>query len=217
MATSSRPTTSVPQDSISDFLQRHGRAVGLVAGALLVVGGAVAAWRWNQTSQGTRAEAAYFQALNTPGADENPARAEAALRQVASGYDGTSGGAQAQMMLAQILFDQGKYQDGVRLLQNASDAPEALRPGVQLLTAAGYEGLNRFAEAAKLYEAQAASARAESTRDQMLANAARAYAAGNDRVNAARLWQQLATREGAPIADEARVRLGELAAQQAGR
>jgi lipopolysaccharide biosynthesis regulator YciM len=215
MATTSRPTSSLDSDSVGDFFRLHGRAVGIVAGGALLAVGATAAWRWNRSSQGERAEAAYFQALNSPGAGENPARAEAALRQVAQGYDGTTGGAQAQMTLAQLLFDQGKYQDGLQVLANASDAPEPLRPGVQLLTAAGYEGLNRFADAAKRYESLAAGAKAETTRDQLLASAARAYTAGNDRANATRLWQQLASRDGAPVADEARVRLGELAAATA--
>ena len=75
------------------------------------------------------AERAFFDA-QAPLANQDLAAAERNLRQVATRYDGTAGGAQAQLALAEMLYDQGKYQDGLNALKDADDAPSALKPAV---------------------------------------------------------------------------------------
>ena len=198
-------------ESAADWVRLHSRqlAIGAAVIAAAVVGAVV--YRSMSVSKNARAEQAFFEA-QAPLANRDLAAAERNLRQVAQRYGGTAGGAQAQLVLAQILYDQGKYQEGLKVLEDA-DAPEALEPAVRLLTAAGYEGLNRFADAAKLYEQAANEATAESRKVELRASAARAYQQANDAAAAGRIWAELAKRDGSPIADEARVRLGEVSAQ----
>lgn len=224
MATSSRPASSSSSGSsfedatenLGIWFQRNGRLFAIAAGAAVVAVLGAWGWRASQRSTAVRAEQAFFQA-QAPLATGDLKAAEGSLKQVAQRYDGTAGGAQAQMTLAQVYFDQGRWQDGLAVLAQASDAPDYMQDGVRQLTAAGYQGVNRHVDAAKLYEQLAGATKAAARRDELLASAARAYQAANDRASAQRLWAQLAAREGAAIADEARVRLGELQAAPAGR
>jgi TolA-binding protein len=197
-------------ENAADWARLH--ALQLAAGAAIVVvavGGAFA-YRSMSASKAARAERAFFEA-QAPLANQDLAGAERQLRQVAQRYDGTAGGAQAQLMLAQVLYDQGKHQDGLKVLDE-TDAPDALESSVALLKAAGYEGLGRFADAAKIYEEAADDATAESRKLDLRASAARAYQQANNAEAARRIWADLAKHEEAPIAQEARVRLGELTA-----
>ena len=215
MATTSRPSSSLDADSFGDWFRVNGRVAAIVGGAAVLALAGAYLWRWNAAGTATRAETAYYRALQTPAQPGNTGQLESALRQVATGYDGTAGGAQAQMQLAQLLFDQGKYQDGLTVLDGASDAPEQLRDGIASLRAAGYEGLGRFADAAKLYESLVASAPSPDRQHALRASAARSYQAGNDRASALRIWQEIAARESSALAAEARVRVGELSAAPA--
>src|SRR5688572_27223321 len=156
------PATSFEDatENAADWVRLH--ALQLAAGAAIVavaVGGTLV-YRSMSSSKAARAERAFFEA-QAPLATQDLAGAERQLRQVAQRYDGTAGGAQARLMLAQVLYDQGKHQDGIRVLEEA-DAPDALESSVDLLKAAGYEGLGRFADAARIYEAQANQATADS-------------------------------------------------------
>ena len=192
----------------ADWVRDHGRAIGVgaVVVALLGVGGV--AWRGSERAKAQRAEQAFFQAQ--AGAQGNPAAAERALRDVATRYRGTPGGAQATLLLAQALYDQGRFQDGITVLGRA-DAPEEFRDAVRVLTAAGYEGVGRGADAGRLYEELAnAPGVVARRRDELRAAAARAYQLAGDRTSAARLWGAVASSGTGPIVDEARVRLGEL-------
>lgn len=192
----------------ADWLRDHGRAlgVGVAAVALFAVGGV--AWRGSERAKAQRAEQALFQAQAT--AQGNPGAAERGLRDVANRYGGTAGGAQATLLLAQTLYDQGRFQDGLAVLARAK-VPEAFGDGVRLLTAAGYEGVGRATEAGKVYEQLSAAPNlAARRRDEFRAAAARAYQLGNDRASAMRLWGQVLANGSGATVDEARVRLGEL-------
>ena len=218
MASSTRLASSSSlddaSDSFSDWMREHGRALALVGVALAAV--LVFAWIWRSTSasKAQRAEQQFFQA-QAPLAQNDLPGAERELRRVAEQFDGTAGGAQAQLLLAQVLYEQGKYQAGIDALKEADDAPGALRSSAKVLTAAGYEGLGKPVEAARLYE-EAAGAATGSQRDDLRASAARAYQAAGNGDAARKIWEELAKREGSPLADEARVRLGELSVRPAG-
>jgi predicted negative regulator of RcsB-dependent stress response len=201
-------------DSLSDWFRVHGRSVAIGALIVAAAGAGTFFWRTSAASKASRAEQAFFQA-QAPIAQNDLAGAERELTRVAQQFDGTAGGAQAQMLLAQVYYEQGKYQQGVDVLKQADDAPEALRSSVKVLAAGGYEGLSKPAEAAKLYE-EAAGTAAAVQRDELRASAARAYQAGGNAEAARRIWDELVKNEASPLADEARVRLGELAAKPAG-
>ena len=80
--------------------------------------------------------------------------------------------------------------------------------------AAGYEGLSRPADAAKAYDEAASSALA-GQRDELRASAARAYQSAGNVEAARKIWTELGDKESSVLADEARVRLGELNAKPA--
>lgn len=193
----------------SEWFQANARAVSLAGAALaLAVVGSVA-WRTSERSKGRRAEQALFQA--EAGGAGDPRQAEQALRGVVSRYSGTAGGAQAQLLLAQSLYDQGRYQDGITVLGRGKP-PAEFAESVQLLTAAGYEGLGRGGDAARIYETVANSEpRSPQRRSELRAAAARAYALANDRPAALRIWRQIVLDGTGSAVDEARVRVGELA------
>lgn len=199
-------------ENFGDWLRLHSRQVAIGVGivAALVVGGAI--WRSSSSGKANRAEAAFYDA-QTPLGQGNVAAAQQQLRQVAQRYSGTVGGTQAQLLLAQTLYDQGKYQDGLDVLKQADGAPKAMANSVRLLTAVGYEGLNKFEDAARLYEEAAKTATSEAERAQLNGDAARSFQAGGKTQDALRIWTDLAKLEGQGIADEARVRVGELTAK----
>ena len=182
-------------ESFIDWFRLHSTKVVTGMAAVVVVAGGYMAYRAYSAGQESRAERAFFDA-QAPLANRDVAAAERNLRQVATRYDGTAGGAQAQLALAQVLYDQGKYQEGLTALKDADDAPAALKP----------------AEAAKLYEQAANDEKIESRKTDLLANAARAYGQAGNKDAARKIWSQLAENPQNPLAEEARVRLGELAA-----
>jgi predicted negative regulator of RcsB-dependent stress response len=201
-------------ENFIDWFRLHSTKVATGMGLVVLAGGGYMAWRAYSAGQETRAERAFFEA-QAPMASRDLPAAERALRQVATRYDGTAGGAQAQLQLAQLLFDQGKYQEGLQVLEDASDAPSALEASVRMLQAAGQEGLGKPAEAARIYEELAGDEEAAARKAELRANAARAYQQAGQAEPARKIWQDLAQQENNPLADEARVRLGELSAQPA--
>jgi hypothetical protein len=193
-----------------DWFEANARAVSIAGAAVLLAAGAAAAYRWNAGTKAQRAETALYQAQATAGASSDPRQAERSLRDVATRYAGTPGGAQAELLLAQSLYDAGRFQEGLTLLQR-SKPPAEFSEAVQLLTAAGQEGLGRGVEAGRIYESLAGrEGVAERRRDELRAAAARAYALGNDRGAALRVWRQILGTAKGQVADEARVRVGEL-------
>jgi predicted negative regulator of RcsB-dependent stress response len=201
-------------ESFVDWFRLHSTRVVSGMAVVVVAAAGYMAYRAYTAGQATRAEKAFFEA-QAPLANHDLAAAETQLRQVAARYDGTAGGAQAQLALAQLLFEQGKYQAGMEVLKDADDAPDALKPAVRVMRAAGEEGLGRPAEAAKLYEQAAEDEQIDARKVELRANAARAYQQAGQSEPARKIWTELAQKEDSPLADEARVRLGELAAQAA--
>jgi len=195
----------------ADWLRDHGRAlsIGVAALGVLAIGGV--AWRGSERAKAQRAEQALYQAQAS--AQGNPATAERGLRDVATRYGGTAGGAQATLRLAQALYDQGRFQDGLTALGRAKP-PQEFGDAVRLLTAAGYEGIGRGGDAGKLYEELSATPNlAARRRDELRAAAARAYQLANDRAAAVRVWESILASGSGSSVDEARVRLGELRAR----
>ena len=200
-------------ENFADWLRDHSRPIAIGALTIVALAAGTFFWRNAAASKAARAEQAYFQA-QAPIAQNDLAAAERELKAVADRYDGTAGGAQAQLLLAQVMYEQGKYQAGIDALKQADDAPEALRASAKVLMAGGYEGLGKHAEAAKLYE-EAAQATSAGHRDDLRASAARAYQAAGNGGAALKIWEELAKSETSPLADEARVRMGEVAAKPA--
>jgi predicted negative regulator of RcsB-dependent stress response len=206
----SHPLSRGSDDRGGDWLRANGRFVGIAVAVIAAAGLGGVLWRTTERNKAERAERAFFEAQAS--AQGGPTAVERAMRPLTTRYAGTSGGAQATLLLVQSLYDQGKFQDGLTAL-NRADVPDEFTDGAQLLRAAGLEGAGRPAEAAKVYEQLAGAAGLVARRrDDLRASAARAYQLAGDRASARRLWQQIVTANASPVVDEARVRIGELSA-----
>lgn len=202
-----------------DWTRVNARA--LTAGAVVVVVAAAAFWFYDRSRaiQAANAEKALMTAKQSVTAGNLPL-AQTDLQSVYSRYGSTPAGVEAAMMLAQMDYDAGKYQDGVSLLQKTSGsgaAPDVL-PTIRSLEGDGYANMGQLAEAAKLYDAAADATTYETERAFERAKAARAYQAAGDTAKARQLWSNLLNDPTAStVAPEARVRLGQLTVQVAKR
>jgi predicted negative regulator of RcsB-dependent stress response len=145
--------------------------------------------------------------------------AQSDLTRLSKDYAGTYSGTEGAMVLAQLSFDQGKFADGVQLLQGTlSKAPAAMVPEIDDLIAGGDISLNKALDAARSYEAAAAATTLPGERAHERSKAARSYETGGDTARARAIWTDLSQDFKNPgIAAEARVRLGQAEAKAAGR
>jgi predicted negative regulator of RcsB-dependent stress response len=201
------------EESLSEWLMLHKREVSwaIIALAIAVLG----YWYYqrSQALKAQRAESAYFQARQSAAAGNLPL-AVSDLQKVATRYEGTSAGAQASMTLAQALYQQKKFKEGVAALKKAeAKAPSDFRPSIHVLEAGGYEELKDFVAAAEQYKLAAKETRFPADKAQYQGDAARDYMAAGKAAEAKAIWTELAKDETGPMAAEAKVRLGELLAK----
>jgi predicted negative regulator of RcsB-dependent stress response len=205
-------------ESATDWAQVHGRKILLLA---LVVGAAIAGYYLyaaTKTRKAERAERAYGEAQQTLAGGNAPA-ARTGLQNVASRYGDTPAGVQATIVLAQLLFDEKKYDEGIRRLNEVAghSAAKPHRTAIYNLVGSAYEEQAKFAEAASAYRRAADAAVLDNDRLTMRANEARVLTRSNRIEDARRIWTELADDPTGPMAGEARVRLGELDAKAAGK
>ncbi|MBX9927494.1 MAG: tetratricopeptide repeat protein [Gemmatimonadaceae bacterium] len=203
--------SSLDTDRWVDFFRQNSRNLSIAA--IVLVAGGGAGYLWNRSAQikADRADAAFAEAARAFDAG-NAALAEKELGKVALRYAGTSGGAEASMLLAQVLFDQGKYADGLKALEGTK-VPKHFQSGVHALIAAAHQDQGKHEEAAKHYGMAAEAAELSGDRDYMKAEQARALVAAGKKAEAEKIWAALAANEESSVAAEARVRLGELTAK----
>lgn len=197
-----------------DWFQLHTREFTWAAVTVIVL--AAGGWFYirSRDLKAERAEKAYYQAIRSQTAGNLPL-AESDLRKMIQRYDGAPAAAQARLQLAQILYDQGKYQQGVDELRLAEDkigGSEQYGSGVHLVLAAGLEQLKKYREAGEQYEKAAKAARFDADRQRFQSLAANAYLTGGDTAKAKAIWTELGADSKGAVAGEARVRLGELTA-----
>ncbi|HEU4631175.1 MAG TPA: tetratricopeptide repeat protein [Gemmatimonadaceae bacterium] len=202
--------------SVGDWFTLHVREV--VVGVVVVLVAVAGVFFYRQVTAANRrsAEQQFF-AAQAQAAD--PAAQQKALDQVISNFEGTPSAAQAAMLLAQLRYDEGKYDEGLAALRRLQQGgvSDEFAASVDALIAAGLEGKGSFGEAAARYLAAAEKARFDADRQSYLADAARAYRLAGNEAEAVKLWTQLASDPANPHSAEARVRLGELTAAAATR
>lgn len=181
-------------------------------GVVIIVAGA-GAWFYarSESIKSQRADAAYEAAIQSVSSGNLPL-AQSDLKKAATRYAGTNGGTESSMALAKIDYQQDKYQDGISALHSAAADRGDLQYEARLLMASGYEGLTRWPEAAREYQAAAAIARFDADKASARAMAARAYQAGGDKTAATKIWTDLMSNAKGAFATEAKIRLGELQA-----
>jgi tetratricopeptide (TPR) repeat protein len=201
------------EESFSEWFVLHKREVSW---AIITLAVAVLGYWYYERSQALkaqRAETAYFQARQSAAAGNLPL-AISDLKKVAARYEGTRAGTQASVTLAQALYQQKKFKEGIAALKKAeAKAPADFRPSIHVLEAGGYEELKDFVTAAEQYKVAAKETRFPVDKAQYQAAAARDYTAAGKTEDAKAIWTELAKDETGPMAAEAKVRLGELLAK----
>lgn len=211
--TSARGRHGADEDSITEWAILHKRAVTWGVIAIALIAGGIWYYDRSRTLLAQRAESQYFQARQAVAAGNIPLGISD-LQKVATRYNGTPGGTQAALTLAQTLYDQKKFKDGIAALKKVEDkAPNYFKPSVHVLEAAGYEELKDFISAASEYKTAADVTRFPADKAEYQASEARNYMAAGKSEDARAIWTQLAKDETGPAASEAKVRLGEVIAK----
>jgi predicted negative regulator of RcsB-dependent stress response len=201
-------------DSIMGWFSLNSKqALAVLAAIVIVIGG----WWFYSRSQALKAEKAekaYYQALQSVGSGNTPL-AVSDLRKLSVRYPGTRAAIQGTIALAQILYEDGKYAEGLAELNKVDegDARKAfMGSALHRLKAAGLEQQNKFAEAAAEYGKAAEVATYPADRSLFKGDQARALTTAGKRAEAKAIWTELAQDEQSAVAAEAKVRLGELGA-----
>lgn len=200
------------------FWEKHRRNVSIAVVAVVVVGAVGWFWRASNNLKESRAETAYANAERTFYSG-NMQLASSELNRLIMRYGGTHAAVRASMLLAKSHYSLGTHGDGVAQLQRivGSRAAKPQRAAIHALIAAGLENQGKFDEAASAYQEAASSAGTRIDQDIFKADQARALMSAGKRTEALAIWQALAERDASPLANEARLRVGELSAAPAGR
>lgn len=201
----------VAEERYSELFDRYKQHLAWFGVFIILAGVGVWFYMRSESIKSQRADAAFEAALQSVSSGNLPL-AQSDLKKAAVRYAGTNGGTESSMALAKIYYQQNKYQDGIAALSSAAADKGDLQYESRLLTAAGYEGLTKWAQAAKEYEDAASIARFDADRNSARAMAARDYQLGGDKVAATRIWTTLLADPKGTFAAEARIRLGELEA-----
>ncbi|MGH7713261.1 MAG: tetratricopeptide repeat protein [Gemmatimonadaceae bacterium] len=215
---SARPTARRLDDEGSaffDWIRAHSRLAAYAGVAIVAVAVATYMWRRSDAIKQERAEQALLSAARTFSSGNLPL-AQSDLEKVVARYGSTTAGAQARLLLAQILYDQNKVDSGLKVLDGVGSGPGgAFAASVHALRAGGLEQQSQSAAAAAEYERAAAASRGAIERDSYRADAARAYTAAGDTAKALAIWRALAEDEESQVSSEAKLRVGELTAKPA--
>ena len=212
-------TTSVPaglsdnpMENASDWARSNQRPILIAVGTIAVVALLIFGYRYNDRSTNEQAAAALTRAQLT--AQQGPASTTtlAALNGVVQKYGKTSSGQQAALLLAQTHYEAGQYAEGVKALEGqVGSATSDFAASFEQMIAMGYEAQAKHDLAAEHFaKAAAASKFAQDKATYQAAQAHALMSAG--KLDAAKaLWQELSDREDPRFAQEAQVRLGEIA------
>jgi tetratricopeptide (TPR) repeat protein len=205
--------------AILDWLRLRTRY--LMAGAAIVLVAGVGYWFYTRSAQikSARAEQSLLQAKQAM-MQGNTALAENDLQNVLRRYGNTRAGVEAGLVLAELRYGKGQYQEGVDALRKlvGTSAAGASLSKIHALIGDGQLQMGKPADAVESYQRAADQARFDGQRAYALSKKAAALTVAGKTADARRIWEQLATEPWAvSVASEARVRLGELEAQQARR
>lgn len=213
-APSSASGSNDPIESLTTWLQLNSKPILYGVGGLAAAAIAIVAYR--STTQASREKASVaLAAASAPFAEGKYTEAQSALEKVTSRYGSTASGQQAVLMLAQVLYEQKKYDDGIKVLEKAAGSgPADFRAGAHAMVAAGHEMKGEMDKAAAQYAKAADAASFPSDKRGYQASQARSLMAAGKAEDARKLWETLAAFDGETVQQEANVRLGELAAKK---
>ena len=208
-----RSRSGASEDSVTKWMLLHKRGLTWAVFAFVAIIAGFWFYQRSQAIKAQRAETAYFQARQSVAAG-NLQLAVSDLQKVVVRYEGTRAGTQAALSLAQALYDQKKFKEGIAALKKGeAKAPGDFRPSIHVLEAAGYEELKDFLAAAEQYKLAAKATEFPVDKAKFQAAAARDYATAGKIEEAKAIWTELVKDDTSAEAAEARVRLGELTAK----
>ena len=197
------------EQRFAEFWDRYRQHLAWIGVVLIVAIGAAWFYVRSQSLKQEHAESAFEQALVSVQSGNIPL-AQSDLKKVVERYGGTNGGAEAAMTLAKLYYQQGNFTAGIDALKTAVSTKGDMQYESLVLQGAGYEGMSKWGDAAASYNKAADVARFNEQKAQAQAMAARAYQAGGDKANAAKIWEALLKDPKNGFDNEAKVRLGEL-------
>lgn len=203
-----------PLENAGYWLQANAKPIAYAVGSVAVVAAAVFLYRSSAETKREKASAALYEA-QAPFAAGKLDEAQKALEQVTARYASTSSGQQASVLLAQVEYQQQKYDEGIKVLEKAlgSATPE-FKATIEALIASGYEMKADLVKAAEHYGKAAAATPYPAEKHSMQASQARSLMAAGKSDEARTIWTALAQLDGDPVQQEANIRLGELAAKK---
>lgn len=210
-----RPTpVAIEPESIAETWMLYQKQI--IIGAIVIAAAGGGFWLYQRSGQIKEEKGgSAFAAAEASFMGGNQALAMPELEKIVTRYKGTTAGAQAAMLIAQALMEQGKSDEAITQLQGAlGSAPAGLKSGIHALIGAALESANKPAEAAVAYGQAATAAQFEVDKDMQRMEQARNLVAANDMAGATKIYEEIARREDSPFAGEARVRLGEVSAKQ---
>src|ERR1051325_295514 len=110
-----------------------------IATAIIVVGGG-SWWVYNQSQMNKEVNASKALLLAQQSMNSgNPALAKSDLEKMTARYGGTAAGSEGAMLLAQLDYDQARFQEGITILDRAArSAPQPLEAEIRSLMGDGY-------------------------------------------------------------------------------
>ncbi len=199
-----------PLENVTHWFQENAKVIAIGVGAIAVAVSAIMVYRASETSKRERASMALY-AAQAPAVEGRMDEAATELQKVVQRYGGTTSGQQAALLLAQLYFDQGKFAEGMSVLEGArGSASREFAPSIDALIGSGYELTGEHEKAAESYGRAASAADFESDKAQYQTFQGRALMAAGKLDEAKSIWEKLAANESLPFAQEARVRLGEI-------
>ncbi|MEO7039470.1 MAG: tetratricopeptide repeat protein [Gemmatimonadaceae bacterium] len=214
MTKKAKPDVEERVDSLVSWLETNSRQLMYASIGLLVVAGGFWFYKESNRKQAESASTALMEAQSAMAAGNLPL-AQSDLEKLIQRYGDTDAGTQAHVLLAQVHFEKGEYQQGIAELKPVTDAKDAYTAATALnLTGAGEEQSGKYADAAATYEKAAAKAPYKVDHDVFMASAARALTTAGKLDDAKKIWSTLANDDESPASAEARVRLGEIEAKE---
>jgi predicted negative regulator of RcsB-dependent stress response len=200
-----------PIENLTGWIQANQKPIVALIGIAAVSAAAIFGYRWLDSSKRVRASDALYRATEPLSQGKLP-EAQAALERVVKSYGGTPSGAQAGMLLGQVYYDQQKYPEGIAVLEKLrGSVGRTFEASVEALIAVGYESQGKLDQAAEHYGLAANAAQFPLDKGANHANQARTLTIAGKTAEARKIWEDLTKNEDLPFAQEAQVRLGELA------
>jgi predicted negative regulator of RcsB-dependent stress response len=200
-------------DALVSWLELHSRQLMYASIGLLLIAGGVWFYKQSNARQAESAETALSEAESAMSAGNMPL-AQSDLEKLIQRYGSTDAGRQAHVLLAQVHYEKGEFQQGIEELKTVTSDKDAYTAAAALsLEGAGLEQAGKLADAAATYQKAASKAPYKVDHDLYLANAARVLTLAGKVDDAKKIWMDLANDDASPASAEARVRLGELEAK----